>query len=77
VRPLRVSLGTRDGCDLTKAGDCHDRSLNPTATAALPARLSVTSPSRATDFRVAMRGWKLVRGGKWSVGRSNCPGAVG
>jgi hypothetical protein len=40
---------------------CFDRWLNPTATSALPARLSVTSESRTNCFRVAIRGNRTAK----------------
>jgi hypothetical protein len=51
---------------------CFDRSLNPTATSALPARLSVRSASRMNHFR-----WRSGKGGKCSGTRSRAASASG
>lgn len=52
----RVGQRARGGGWKCSGGrSCFDRSLNPTATSVLPARLSVTSASRTHPFRVAMR----------------------
>jgi hypothetical protein len=76
---LRSALGAaRPDSDVRRGADdwssggwsCFDRSLNPTATSALPARLSVTSATRTSVFPGGDPGGRtMLRNGKRIAGR--------